>query len=89
MSSKARAKIKRQQTVSATGHIPNINQFIKDNIRQVKWMYNNHMKCSIVIPEKEVYLIIKNMQTIQGNEIDRLIDEIIELKQKLKSYNGG
>lgn len=79
---KAEAK-KRQIEYMKTGEIPNVDQFVKDNTRQVRWLFNNSNKCLDVVEEKKVRKIISVFQ-IKCKELEEQLEKEREEIKDLK-----
>ena len=54
--------MRKRQFKYNSGEIGNIDQFLDDNIRQVRWLYNNSNKCLMVVCEKDVRLIVSKLK---------------------------
>jgi hypothetical protein len=79
---KAEAK-KRQIEQMRTGNVPDINQFIEDNTRQVKWLFNNSNKCLKVVEEKKVRKIVADLQSQLKAEREELLTEFVKFADKV------
>lgn len=55
-----------------------IQPILNQRVRQVRWLYNNHNKCTMVYDEKLVRLIVH-----------RLSSEINHLREQLKPTNNA